>query len=163
MSTTAAPPRTACGTSARDALQRQVVPDVLAGRKIAALAITEPGAGSDVARLACRARRDGVDWVIDGEKAFITSGLRADWLTVAVRTGGPGAGGISLIAVPGDAAGLERFGSRLLDRQRAQLLAGRARGCEDAHVLVAALPEQAPRDLADGACRADHTDACVSH
>jgi len=91
-----------------DALQRRIVPDVLAGRKIAALAITEPGAGSDVARLACRARRDGADWVIDGEKAFITSGLRADWLTVAVRTGGPGARGISLLAVPGDAAGLER-------------------------------------------------------
>ena len=91
-----------------DALQRRIVPDVLAGRKIAALAITEPGAGSDVARIACRARRDGADWVIDGEKAFITSGLRADWLTVAVRTGGPGASGISLIAVPGDAAGLER-------------------------------------------------------
>ena len=78
------------------------------GRKIAALAITEPGAGSDVARLACRARRDGGEWVIDGEKTFITSGLRADWLTVAVRTGGPGASGISLIAVPGDAPGLER-------------------------------------------------------
>jgi acyl-CoA dehydrogenase len=91
-----------------EALQRRIVPDVLAGRKIAALAITEPGAGSDVARIACRARRDGADWVIDGEKAFITSGVRADWLTVAVRTGGPGASGISLIAVPGDATGLER-------------------------------------------------------
>ena len=91
-----------------DALQRRVVPDVLAGARIAALAITEPGAGSDVARIACRARRDGDAWVIDGEKAFITSGLRADWLTVAVRTGGPGASGISLIAVPGDAPGLAR-------------------------------------------------------
>ena len=91
-----------------DALQRRVVPDVLAGTRIAALAISEPGAGSDVARIACRARRDGADWVIDGEKAFITSGLRADWLTVAVRTGGPGASGISLLAVPGDAPGLER-------------------------------------------------------
>ena len=99
------PPIVAHGS---DALQRRIVPDVLAGRKIAALAITEPGAGSDVARLACRARRDGDAWVIDGEKAFITSGLRADWLTVAVRTGGPGASGISLIAVPGDAPGLER-------------------------------------------------------
>ena len=91
-----------------EALQRRIVPDVLAGSKIAALAITEPGGGSDVARLACKARRDGDEWVIDGEKAFITSGLRADWLTVAVRTGGPGASGISLIAVPGDAPGLER-------------------------------------------------------
>jgi acyl-CoA dehydrogenase len=89
-------------------LQRRIVPDVLAGRKIAALAITEPGAGSDVARIACRARRDGDAWIVDGEKIFITSGVRADWLTVAVRTGGAGAGGVSLLAVPGDARGLER-------------------------------------------------------
>ena len=47
-------------------------------------------------------------WVIDGEKTFITSGMRADWITVAVRTGGQGAAGISLLAVPGDAPGLER-------------------------------------------------------
>jgi acyl-CoA dehydrogenase len=99
------PPIVAAGSAA---LQRRIVPDVLAGRKIAALAITEPGAGSDVARIACRARRDGDAWVIDGEKTFITSGVRADWLTVAVRTGGAGAGGISLVAVPGDAPGLER-------------------------------------------------------
>ena len=99
------PPIVAVGS---DALQRRIVPDVVAGRKIAALAITEPGAGSDVARIACRARRDGDAWVIDGEKTFITSGVRADWLTVAVRTGGPGASGISLIAVPGNAPGLER-------------------------------------------------------
>ncbi len=91
-----------------EALKRRVVPAVLAGEKIAALAITEPGGGSDVARLACRARRDGGDWIVEGEKAFITSGLRADWITVAVRTGGPGAGGISLLAVPGDVPGLER-------------------------------------------------------
>ena len=99
------PPIVAHGS---DALQRRVVPSVLAGEKIAALAITEPGGGSDVARLACRARRDGDAWVIDGEKTFITSGLRADWLTVAVRTGGPGANGISLVVVPGDAPGLVR-------------------------------------------------------
>jgi acyl-CoA dehydrogenase len=99
------PPIVARGSAA---LQQRVVPDVLAGRKIAALAITEPGAGSDVARIACRARRDGDDWIVDGEKTFITSGMRADWITVAVRTGGPGASGISLLAVPGDAPGLER-------------------------------------------------------
>ncbi|HEX7438818.1 MAG TPA: acyl-CoA dehydrogenase family protein [Caldimonas sp.] len=97
---------------ASEALKQRVIPDVLAGRKIAALAITEPSGGSDVARLACRARRDGDHWVIDGEKTFITSGMRADWITLAVRTGreaGPkGAAGISLIAVPGDSAGLER-------------------------------------------------------
>jgi acyl-CoA dehydrogenase len=91
-----------------DALKERIVRPVLAGEKIAALAITEPGGGSDVARLSCRARRDGGEWVIDGEKSFITSGLRADWITLAVRTGGPGARGISLLAVPGDAPGLER-------------------------------------------------------
>jgi acyl-CoA dehydrogenase len=92
-------------------LQQQVIPPVLRGEKIAALAITEPGAGSDVAGLRTRARRDGGDYVIDGEKTFITSGLRADWITVAVRTGEPGAkgsGGLSLIVVPGDAPGLTR-------------------------------------------------------
>jgi len=99
------PPLLAHGS---EALQRRVVPGVLAGERIAALAVTEPSGGSDVARLRTRARRDGDHWVIDGEKVFITSGLRADWLTVAVRTGGPGAGGLSLIVVPGDAPGLQR-------------------------------------------------------
>ena len=105
-------------------LQREIVPPVLRGEKIAALAITEPGGGSDVAALRTTARRDGDDYVIDGEKVFITSGMRADFITVAVRTGatepGPddggegalsaarGARGISLIVVPGDSKGLSR-------------------------------------------------------
>lgn len=92
-------------------LQREVIPPVLRGEKIAALAITEPGGGSDVAALRASARRDGDDWVIDGEKVFITSGMRADWITMAVRTGDPGskgAGGISMIVVPGDSKGLSR-------------------------------------------------------
>ena len=93
---------------AHAALQQRIVPAVLAGEAIAALAITEPGGGSDVARLRTTARLESGYWVIDGEKTFITSGLRADWLTVAVRTGGPGAGGISLIAVPGASPGLQR-------------------------------------------------------
>lgn len=93
---------------ASEALKQRVIPRVLAGEKIAALAITEPSGGSDVARLRCKARRDGDAWVIDGEKTFITSGLRADWITLAVRTGSPGAAGISLIAVPGDTPGLTR-------------------------------------------------------
>ena len=99
------PPIVAHGSPA---LQRRVVPDVLAGEKIAALAITEPSGGSDVARIRTTARRDGDDWVIDGEKVFITSGMRADWITLAVRTGSKGAAGISLIAVPGGAPGLTR-------------------------------------------------------
>lgn len=99
------PPIVALGSAA---LQRELVPPVLRGERIAALAITEPGGGSDVAALRTRARRDGDHWVIDGEKAFITSGLRADLITVAVRTGGPGAAGLSLIAVDGDVPGLTR-------------------------------------------------------
>ena len=93
------------------ALQQRVIPPVLRGEKIAALAITEPGGGSDVASLRTTARREGNAWLINGEKTFITSGMRADWITVAVRTGEPGtrgAGGISMIVVPGDAAGLQR-------------------------------------------------------
>jgi acyl-CoA dehydrogenase len=99
------PPIVAHGS---ETLKQRVIPDVLAGRRIAALAITEPGGGSDVARLRCSARRDGAHWIINGEKTFITSGLRADWITLAVRTGGPGAAGLSLIAVPGDTPDLTR-------------------------------------------------------
>jgi acyl-CoA dehydrogenase len=93
-----------------DAVQQEVAPGVIAGEKIAALAITEPGGGSDVAALRTTARRDGGGYVIDGEKVFITSGMRADWITMAVRTdpASKGAGGISMVLVPGDAAGLSR-------------------------------------------------------
>jgi acyl-CoA dehydrogenase len=91
-------------------LQRKVIPDVLAGKKIAALAITEPGGGTDVSALKTTARREGDEYVIDGEKVFITSGVRADWLTVAVRTDlkNKGPMGISMVMVPGDAVGLSR-------------------------------------------------------
>jgi acyl-CoA dehydrogenase len=92
-------------------LQQEVIPAVLRGEKIAALAITEPGAGSDVASLRTTAKREGNEWVIDGEKVFITSGMRADWVTMAVRTGesgSKGSGGLSMVLVPGDAKGLSR-------------------------------------------------------
>jgi len=78
--------------------QRFVVP-VLAGEKIAALAITEPGGGSDVASLSTRAVRDGDDYIVTGAKTFITSGCRADIVTTAVRTGGPGHAGVSLLVI----------------------------------------------------------------
>ncbi len=94
-----------------EALQQKVIPPVLQGEQIAALAITEPGGGSDVASLRTTARLEGGEWVISGEKVFITSGMRADWITVAVRTGetgSKGAGGISMIVVPGDAPGVHR-------------------------------------------------------
>ncbi|SEM40041.1 acyl-CoA dehydrogenase [Variovorax sp. YR750] len=94
---------------AGDAVRREVVPPVLCGEKIAALAITEPGGGSDVAALRTTARLEGDHYVVNGEKTFITSGMRADWITVAVRTGeGRGAGGISMLLVPGDTPGLTR-------------------------------------------------------
>jgi acyl-CoA dehydrogenase len=92
-------------------VQAEIIPPVLRGDKIAALAITEPGGGSDVAALRCTAVRDGADYLLSGEKVFITSSMRADWITMAVRTGPPGskgASGISMIAVPGDAVGLSR-------------------------------------------------------
>jgi acyl-CoA dehydrogenase len=116
-----------------ETLQQMVIPPVLRGEKIAALAITEPSGGSDVAALRCTATRDGSDYVINGEKVFITSGMRADYITVAVRTGDagsdepprfaapqggldalgrPGAvkgsSGISMILVPADVVGLSR-------------------------------------------------------
>ncbi|EON22457.1 MULTISPECIES: acyl-CoA dehydrogenase family protein [Nocardioides] len=73
---------------------------VLAGDLIGSLGVTEPGTGSDVAGITTRAVRDGDDWVINGAKTFITSSVRGDFVTTAVRTGGPGAHGISLIVVP---------------------------------------------------------------
>lgn len=93
---------------AGEALQREVIPPILAGERIGALAITEPSGGSDVARLQTHARRVGQDWVLNGSKMFITSGLRADHLLVAARTGGPGAAGVSLFLVDGDSPGLTR-------------------------------------------------------
>ena len=79
--------------------QARFVKPCLAEGKIAALAVTEPGGGSDVANLATRAVRDGDVYVVSGAKTFITSGTRADFVTCAVRTGGPGHGGISLLVI----------------------------------------------------------------
>ena len=72
---------------------------VLEGRKISALGITEPGGGSDVASLRTKAVRDGDHYVVNGSKTFITSGARADFVTTAVRTGGAGHGGVSLLVI----------------------------------------------------------------
>jgi acyl-CoA dehydrogenase len=81
-----------------DLVDRYVRP-TLAGETIGSLAVTEPGGGSDVARLRTTAVRDGDHYVVNGGKTFITSGVRADFVTTAVRTGGPGHGGISLLVV----------------------------------------------------------------
>jgi len=86
----------------------RVLPEILSGEKISALAITEPSGGSDVANLRTTARRDGGVYVVNGEKTFITSGMRADYITTAVRTGGPGPGGVSLLVIEGGTPGLAR-------------------------------------------------------
>jgi len=92
----ALPPIVRFGTPEQHA--RFVRPCLVDG-KISALAVTEPGGGSDVAALATTAVRDGDDYVVTGAKTFITSGARADFVTTAVRTGGPGHGGISLLVI----------------------------------------------------------------
>jgi acyl-CoA dehydrogenase len=86
----------------------------LRGEKIGSLAITEPGGGSDVGHLTTRAVRDGDDYIINGAKTYITSGVRADYVVTAVRTGGPGAAGVSLIVVDKGTPGFEV--SRKLDK-----------------------------------------------
>ena len=90
---------------AKPALRERVVPEVLSGEKIIALAITEPSGGSDVANLKTRAVRDGDFYRVSGSKTFITSGVRADYYTVAVRTGGEGFGGVSLLLIEKDTPG----------------------------------------------------------
>ena len=85
-------------------IDRYVRP-TLAGDTIGALGVTEPGGGSDVGNLRTTAVRDGDHYVVNGAKTFITSGTRADFITTAVRTGGPGAGGISLLVVDTDSPG----------------------------------------------------------
>ncbi|MBK7580679.1 MAG: acyl-CoA dehydrogenase family protein [Myxococcales bacterium] len=79
--------------------KRRFVPPVMAGDKIAALAITEPGTGSDVAGIATRAVRDGRDYLLNGAKLFITSGVRADYVSVLARTGPDKHGGLTFFVV----------------------------------------------------------------
>ena len=103
--TIGAPPIAAVGS---EELKKRVLPAILSGEKISALAITEPSGGSDVASLKTRAVREGEEFVVSGEKTFITSGMRADYYTVAVRTGGPGAAGVSLLLIERDRPGFTR-------------------------------------------------------
>jgi acyl-CoA dehydrogenase len=89
-----------------DLVDRFVRP-TLAGEKIGSLAVTEPDGGSDVAGIRTRAVRDGDHYVVNGAKTFITSGVRADFVTTAVRTGGDGHAGISLLVVEKGTPGFE--------------------------------------------------------
>jgi acyl-CoA dehydrogenase len=93
--------------SGSDAQRAQWLPKVARGEAIAAFALSEANAGSDVGAMAMRARRDGADYVLDGEKTWISNGGIADFYCVFARTGSErGARGISAFLVPADAPGL---------------------------------------------------------
>ncbi|MDA3896130.1 MAG: acyl-CoA dehydrogenase family protein [Desulfobacteraceae bacterium] len=98
----ALPPIVKKGTAEQ---KERFVKPVLQGKRIAALGITEPGGGSDVGNIQTMAVKDGDSYVVNGAKTFITSGARADQLTCAVRTGGPGAHGISFLLMEKDMPG----------------------------------------------------------
>ena len=92
----------------KKALVDRIVPGLLAGDKRVCLAITEPDAGSDVANLTCEAKltEDGKHYIVNGEKKWITNGIYADYFTTAVRTGGEGAGGVSLLLIEREHGGV---------------------------------------------------------
>ncbi|EMR67809.1 putative acyl- dehydrogenase protein [Eutypa lata UCREL1] len=85
----------------RKALKDRIMPELLSGEKRICLAITEPDAGSDVANLTCEAKlsEDGKHYIVNGEKKWITNGVWCDYFTTAVRTGGDGMNGISLLLI----------------------------------------------------------------
>jgi acyl-CoA dehydrogenase len=100
--------------SGDERLIERFVRPTLRGELIGSLAITEPDGGSDVGHLRTSARRDGDDYIVNGAKTYITSGVRADYVVTAVRTGGRGAAGVSLIVVEKGMPGFEV--SRKLDK-----------------------------------------------
>jgi alkylation response protein AidB-like acyl-CoA dehydrogenase len=87
-------------------LKRHYLVPSIEGRRVGALAITEPDTGSDVASIRTTAVRDGDVYVVNGAKTFITNGAAGDFLTVAVRTGGSGAAGISLLVIDSEMPGV---------------------------------------------------------
>jgi citronellyl-CoA dehydrogenase len=109
------------GDLGTDEQKREFLAPAVRGERIAALAISEPDAGSDVAAIRTTARRDGDEWVVSGAKTWITNGTRADFLTMAVRTGEPGHAGLSLLLFPTDVPGfsvsrkLEKIGNHSSD------------------------------------------------
>jgi citronellyl-CoA dehydrogenase len=88
-----------------DEVKRNFLEPAIKGEMIAALGVSEPGGGSDVAAIRTTARRDGDDYVINGQKLWITNGTRCDFITLAVRTGDDGFGGITLLVCPTDQKG----------------------------------------------------------
>jgi len=100
---------------ARQELKQEVASAVLSGNRHISLAITEPSGGSDVAQLKTTAKLKGDHYVINGSKTYITGGMRANWFTTAVRTGGEGAAGVSTILIPADSEGVSRT---ILDKKQ---------------------------------------------
>lgn len=104
-----------------DEQKREFLAPVISGDRVAALGVSEPGCGSDVAALRTTARKDGDDYVINGQKTYITNGAFADFITLAVRTGEDGHGGVSLVLFPTDTKGftvgrkLDKLGTRSVD------------------------------------------------
>jgi citronellyl-CoA dehydrogenase len=97
-----------------DDLKQEFLVPAIAGEMVSAIAVTEPGAGSDVSGIQTRAERDGDDWVINGSKIYITNASVADWLCLlAVTDPGAGYGGFTQILVPTDVPG---FRYDLLDK-----------------------------------------------
>jgi len=102
------PPVMTFGVPGDPALQERCASQVLAGQRVHCLAVTEPTAGSDVANIQTTAVDDGTGhFVVNGEKKWITNGIYADYFTVGVRTGGPGAGGLSMLLVERSMPGIE--------------------------------------------------------
>jgi len=89
-------------------LVKRIGPGLLSGEKRICLAITEPDAGSDVANLTCEAKlsEDGKHYIVNGEKKWITNGIWSDYFTTAVRTGGEGMNGVSVLLIERSAGGV---------------------------------------------------------
>jgi alkylation response protein AidB-like acyl-CoA dehydrogenase len=94
--------------SATESQRARWLPDVASGERILAIAMTEPGTGSDLAAIKTRAKRDGDGWVLNGAKTFITNGINADMVVVAARTNDDKHGGLSLFVVEREMEGFER-------------------------------------------------------
>lgn len=101
-------------------MKQRIAPDVLAGRKLMSICITEPSGGSDVSAIQTRAEKRGDRWVLNGSKMFISGGVRADYYTVVARAGGPGPDGLALFLVEKGRPGfsqtkLEKMGWHMSD------------------------------------------------
>ena len=89
-------------------MKQRIAPDVLAGRKLMSICITEPSGGSDVSAIQTKAEKKSDRWVLNGSKMFISGGMRSDYYTVVARAGGPGPDGLALFLVEKDRKGFSQ-------------------------------------------------------